>query len=76
MPGRHHKNPRPFTAYGRVASNQDATVGAYTDTVVATVSFERRDDTCAVPTLRAGLGRSRHVHFARGDDGGRHHQRR
>ena len=39
MPGRHRKNPRNFTAYGRVASAQDATVGTYTDTVVATVNF-------------------------------------
>lgn len=34
-----NKNPRPFTAYGRVVAAQDATVGAYTDTVVATVNF-------------------------------------
>ena len=34
-----NRNPRTFTAYGRVASGQDATVGNYTDTVVATVNF-------------------------------------
>lgn len=33
------KAPRDFTVYGRVASNQDATAGSYTDTVVATVNF-------------------------------------
>ncbi len=33
------KNPRAFTVYGRVAGAQDATVGTYTDTVVATVNF-------------------------------------
>jgi spore coat protein U-like protein len=31
--------PRTFTVYGRVAAAQDATVGAYTDTVLATVNF-------------------------------------
>ena len=39
IPAAPNKNPRNFTAYGRVASAQDATVGAYTDTVVATVNF-------------------------------------
>jgi spore coat protein U-like protein len=34
-----NKNPRNFTVYGRVNQAQDATVGAYTDTVVATVVF-------------------------------------
>jgi spore coat protein U-like protein len=34
-----NRNPRTFTAYGRVAAAQDATVGSYTDTVVATVNF-------------------------------------
>jgi spore coat protein U-like protein len=34
-----NRNPRTFTAYGRVAVGQDATVGNYTDTVVATVNF-------------------------------------
>ena len=34
-----NRNPRTFTAYGRVANGQDATVGNYTDTVVATVNF-------------------------------------
>jgi spore coat protein U-like protein len=33
------KNPRTFTIYGRVVQAQDATVGNYTDTVVATVNF-------------------------------------
>jgi spore coat protein U-like protein len=30
---------RPFTVYGRVAQAQEATVGSYADTVVATVNF-------------------------------------
>ena len=30
---------RTYTVYGRVAAAQDATVGAYTDTVLATVNF-------------------------------------
>ena len=34
-----NRDPRTFTVYGRVAPNQDATVGNYTDTVVATVNF-------------------------------------
>jgi len=34
-----NRNPRSFTVYGRVAQAQDATVGAYADTVVATVNF-------------------------------------
>ena len=34
-----NRNPRTFTAYGRVPPAQDATVGSYTDTVVATVNF-------------------------------------
>jgi spore coat protein U-like protein len=34
-----NRNPRTFTAYGRVNAGQDATVGNYTDTVVATVNF-------------------------------------
>jgi spore coat protein U-like protein len=33
------KNPRTFTVYGRIVGAQDATVGNYTDTVVATVNF-------------------------------------
>jgi spore coat protein U-like protein len=33
------KAARNFTVYGRVASNQDATAGSYTDTIVATVNF-------------------------------------
>jgi len=33
------RNPRSFTVYGRVAPAQDATVGTYTDTVLATVNF-------------------------------------
>jgi len=34
-----NRNPRTFTAYGRVPAGQDATVGNYSDTVVATVNF-------------------------------------
>jgi spore coat protein U-like protein len=34
-----NRNPRAFTVYGRVAAAQDATVGTYTDTVLATVNF-------------------------------------
>ena len=34
-----NRNPRNFTVYGRVAAAQDAAVGNYTDTVVATVNF-------------------------------------
>lgn len=33
------KAARAFTVYGRVMAGQDATVGSYTDTVVATVNF-------------------------------------
>ena len=33
------RNPRDFTVYARVTAGQDATVGNYTDTVVATVNF-------------------------------------
>ena len=33
------KPARPSPVYGRVAAAQDATVGTYTDTVVATVNF-------------------------------------
>ena len=39
IPAAPNRNPRTFTAYGRVAAAQDATVGNYTDTVVATVNF-------------------------------------
>ena len=39
LPAAPNKNPRNFNAYGRVANGQDASVGAYTDTVVATVNF-------------------------------------
>jgi spore coat protein U-like protein len=39
VPAAPNRNPRNFTVYGRVAQAQDATVGAYTDTVVATVNF-------------------------------------
>jgi spore coat protein U domain-containing protein, fimbrial subunit CupE1/2/3/6 len=39
IPAAPSKVPRNFTAYGQVASAQDATVGSYTDTVVATVNF-------------------------------------
>jgi spore coat protein U-like protein len=39
IPAAPNRNPRTFTAYGRIAAAQDATVGNYTDTVVATVNF-------------------------------------
>ena len=39
VPAAPDRNPRTFTVYGRVAQGQDATVGSYTDTVVATVNF-------------------------------------
>ena len=39
IPAAPNRNPRAFTVYGRVAAAQDATVGNYTDTVVATVNF-------------------------------------
>jgi spore coat protein U-like protein len=39
IPAAPNRNPRNFTAYGRVTAAQDATVGSYSDTVVATVNF-------------------------------------
>jgi len=39
VPAAPNRNPRTFTAYGRVAAAQDATVGTYTDTVIAVVNF-------------------------------------
>ena len=39
IPAAPNRNPRAFPVYGRVAAAQDATVGSYTDTVVATVNF-------------------------------------
>ena len=39
IPAAPNRNPRDFTVYGRVQSGQDATVGNYTDTVLATVNF-------------------------------------
>jgi spore coat protein U-like protein len=39
IPAAPNRNPRDFTVYGRIAAAQDATVGNYTDTVVATVNF-------------------------------------
>jgi spore coat protein U-like protein len=39
IPPAPNRNPRNFTVYGRVATAQDAAVGNYTDTVVATVNF-------------------------------------
>ena len=39
IPAAPNRNPRNFTIYGRVAAAQDANVGSYTDTVVATVNF-------------------------------------
>ncbi len=39
LPAAPNRNPRNFSIYGRVAAAQDATVGSYVDTVVATVNF-------------------------------------
>jgi len=39
IPAAPNRNPRDFTVYGRAPAGQDAPVGAYTDTVVATVNF-------------------------------------
>jgi spore coat protein U-like protein len=39
LPAAPNRNPRDFPVYGRVPQAQDATVGTYTDTVVATVNF-------------------------------------
>ena len=39
IPAAPNRNPRDFTVYGRVAASQDAAVGNYTDTIVATVNF-------------------------------------
>jgi spore coat protein U-like protein len=39
IPAAPNRNPRNFGVYGRVAAAQDAAVGTYTDTVVATVNF-------------------------------------
>jgi len=39
IPAAPDRNPRDFTVYGRVTQAQDATVGSYTDTVLATVNF-------------------------------------
>ena len=39
VPAAVNQNPQNFTVYGRVLQNQVAAVGAYTDTVVATVNF-------------------------------------
>jgi spore coat protein U-like protein len=39
IPAAPNRNPRTFTAYGRVVAAQDAAVGNYTDTIVATVNF-------------------------------------
>jgi spore coat protein U-like protein len=39
VPAAPNRNPQTFPVYGRVAGGQDATVGNYTDTVVATVNF-------------------------------------
>jgi spore coat protein U-like protein len=39
IPAAPSRDPRSYTVYGRVAAAQDATVGSYTDTVVATVNF-------------------------------------
>jgi spore coat protein U-like protein len=39
VPAAPNRNPRNYPVYGRVAAAQDAAVGNYTDTVVATVNF-------------------------------------
>jgi len=39
VPAAPNRTPRDFPVYGRVTAGQDATVGNYTDTVVATVNF-------------------------------------
>ena len=39
IPAAPNRNPRSFTVYGRTPGAQDATVGNYTDTVLATVNF-------------------------------------
>ena len=39
IPAAPNRNPRAFPVYGRVAAAQDAAVGSYTDTVLATVNF-------------------------------------
>ena len=39
IPAAPNRDPRDFTVYGRVPGAQDASVGNYTDTVVATVNF-------------------------------------
>ena len=39
VPAAPSQAPRNFTVYGRVAAAQDAAVGTYTDTVLATVIF-------------------------------------
>ena len=39
IPAAPNRTPRDFPVYGRVVAAQDATVGSYTDTVVATVNF-------------------------------------
>jgi spore coat protein U-like protein len=39
VPAAPNQTPRNFTVYGRVAQAQEAAVGTYTDTVVATVNF-------------------------------------
>jgi spore coat protein U-like protein len=39
VPAAPNRNPRSYPVYGRVTAAQDAAVGNYTDTVVATVNF-------------------------------------
>jgi len=39
VPAAPNQTPRDFTVYGRVAQAQEAAIGAYTDTVLATVNF-------------------------------------
>jgi len=39
IPEAQNRNPRNFSVYGRIAAAQDAAVGNYADTIVATVNF-------------------------------------
>jgi len=39
LPAEPNRNPRDFPVFGRVLAAQDASVGSYTDTVLATVNF-------------------------------------
>ena len=46
------KAARNFTVYGQVVSNQDATAGSYSDTVVATVNFSKNAHTADMVAVR------------------------